>query len=191
MADNWPQMSEVLGRGQDLADAYYDLTDREKLQFFANDVWLCMEELTRNGSRSEEFKTALNSLQITTSITYTEELLDNPNMSTLSWIEGHVNESIRGNVRGSEKSRQILLNKIIDRIPLISELKRRYVQEAERNVASVLVPENDPDFDTTDISKVVGKFLFKGKRSPKKPVKKSIRKSRKRSPKKSTKKKSK
>lgn len=187
MADNWPIMSEVLGHAQDLGDMYYELLYRGKLEFFANDVWLCMEALTENGSRSQQFISALNSLRITTSITYTEELLDDPNMITLRWIEGHINEGIRNNIRGSEKSREILLTKVLNRIPLLTELKRRYVEGAERQVSRVLVPRDDPDFDTTDISKVVGKFLFKGKKS----VKKSVRKSRKRSPKKSTKKKSK
>lgn len=184
MVDNWPIMAGVLGHVEDLANAYYDLSDREKLHVFANDVWLCMEALTENGSRSEEFISALNSLRITTSITYTENLLDNPSMITLRWIEGHINETIRTYNRGSEKRREILLNKVINRIPLLSELKRRYVESVERDVSRVLVPENDPDFDSTDISKVVGKFLFKGKKSPKKPV-------RKRSPKKPAKKKSK
>lgn len=179
MEDNWPIMSEVLGHTQDLGDVYYDLSDREKLQFFANDVWLCMEALTENGSRSQQFISALNSLRITTSITYTEELLDDPNMITLRWIEGHINEGIRTNIRGSEKSREILLTKVLNRIPLLSELKRRYVEGAERDVARVLIPRDDPDFDTRDISRIVGKFLFKGKKSPKK----SVRKSRKRSPK--------
>ena len=87
---------DALGFSEDLGDLYFEeLTDAEKIEYFADDLYYAMSYLYTHGKESEQFRRGISSLKLSTILSHYEDVLE-PNMMTLEWIESHISFDLRG-----------------------------------------------------------------------------------------------